>query len=97
MYYIIETNYAGANKNRDQYVDLDRIEIRTAPAKTNMSHQVRIEGWCGTTNDWAVYAHGEYATIAEARAAIAETFGKVREFDAECADEVVIESYKRCK
>ena len=79
MYYVIETNYAGPN--HDQHADADIIEISTAPAITNSSHEVRIEGWCGTTNDWAVYAHGEYASAEEARAAIAEKFGDVRDSD----------------
>jgi hypothetical protein len=90
MYYIIETNYVGPNQTQDQYVDVDKIEISTSPAITNSSHEERTEGWCGTTNDWAVYAHGEYATIEEARAAIAEKFGDSFESD----DEDVVETYK---
>lgn len=97
MYYVIETNYAGPN--HDQHADADIIEISTAPAITNSSHEVRIEGWCGTTNDWAVYAHGEYASAEEARAAIAEKFGDVRDSDPngerfESRDEDVVETYK---
>ncbi|EAM4262980.1 hypothetical protein DMA39_22420 [Salmonella enterica subsp. enterica serovar Muenchen] len=99
MYYIIETNYVGPNQAQDQYVDVDKIEISTSPAITNSSHEKRIEGWCGTTNDWAVYAHGEYATIEEARAAITAKFGEVRDSDPngdsfESDDEGVIEVYK---
>jgi len=99
MYYIIETNYVGPNQTQDQYVDVDKIEISTSPAITNSSHEERTEGWCGTTNDWAVYAHGEYATIEEARAAITDKFGEVRDSDAngdsfESYDEDVVEVYK---
>jgi hypothetical protein len=99
MYYVIETKYVGPNQNQDQYVDADTIEIRTSPALTNSSHEERTEGWCGTTNDWAVYAHGEYATIEEARAAITEEFGEVRDADAngdsfDSDDEAVVETYK---
>lgn len=98
MYYIIETNYVGPNQNQGKYVDVDTIEISTAPAITNGSHEERIDGWCGTTNDWAVYAHGEYATIEEARAAITEKFGEVRDSDAngdfESDNENVVETYK---
>ena len=79
MYYIIETKYVGPNQT---HVDVDTIEISTSAAITNSSHEERTEGWCGTTNDWAVYAHGEYATIEEARAAITEEFGEVRDSDA---------------
>lgn len=35
-----------------------RIEIRDTPAHTNQSHQPRLSGWCGTTNDVATYADG---------------------------------------
>jgi len=99
MHYIIVTNYVGPNQNQDQYVDVDKIEIRTSPAITNSSHEECTEGWCGTTNDWAVYAHGEYATIEEARAAITEKFGELRDSDAnsdrfESDDEDVVETYK---
>lgn len=95
MYYIVETNYVGPNRTQGQYVDADRIEIRTSPAITNMSHEQRAEGWCGTTNDWSVYAHGEYASFDNAQAAIAETFGEVREFEPD--DEAVVEIYRRGK
>lgn len=99
MYYIIEINYVGPNQTQDQYVDVDRIEISTSPAITNSSREKRTEGWCGTTNDWAVYAHGEYATVEEARAAITEKFGGVRDSDAngdsfESYDADVVETYK---
>lgn len=99
MYYIIETKYVGPNQTQDRYVDVDKIEISTSPAITNSSHEKRIEGWCGTTNDWTVFAHGEYATVEEARAAITEKFGEVRDSDAnggsfESYDEDVVETYK---
>jgi len=96
MFYIIETTYIGPNQKQDRYVDADGIEISTSPARANMSNEKRIEGWCGTTNDWCVTAHGEYATIEEAREAIAEKFGEVRKIDApdDCLDEHVIEQYK---
>jgi hypothetical protein len=99
MYYVIETNYVGPNQTQDQYVDVDKIEISTSPAITNSSHEERNEGWCGTINDWAVYAHGEYAAIEQARAAITEKFGEVRDSDAngdsfESYDEDVVETYK---
>jgi len=101
MYYIIETKYVGPNRGQYGYVDPDRIDISTSPAITNSSHEERTDGWCGTTGDWAVYAHGEYATIEEARAAITEKFGEVRDrsgdgdgdvFEPENAD--VVETYR---
>lgn len=77
MFYIIETNYVGPNK--DQHVDADEVRIQTEPGRTNSSRQERTDGWLGTTNDWAEVAHGEYETEEEAREAIEERFGECRE------------------
>lgn len=98
MYYVIETQYVGPNQTQDHYVDVDRIEISTTPAITNCSHEVRTNGWCGTTNDWAVYAHGEYDTIEDARAAITDRFGEVQDFgdSSESDNENVVETYRPC-
>jgi hypothetical protein len=99
QFYVVETRYVGPNQNQDEYANADTIEIRTAPAVTNQSGDVCLDGWCGTTNDWAVYAHGEHATIEEARSAIVEKFGPVRDSDpnGECFEsdeEIVVEVYK---
>lgn len=65
------------------------------PAITNGSGEERIHGWCGTTDDWAVVAHGEYASLEAARAAITEIFGEVREYDQSDEDEEdIVETYK---
>jgi hypothetical protein len=76
VYYVIETTYVGPN--REQHWDADTIVISKTPALTNMSHEEITEGWAGTTNDWSVHAHGAYATIEEAEAAVREKFGGVR-------------------
>lgn len=81
MFYVIETSYIGPNRNQDEYIDADRIEICTEPAKTNSSHEVRTEGWCGTTNDYCVTAHGEYDTLEKARDAVMDKFAPVRDSD----------------
>jgi hypothetical protein len=99
MFYVIENKYTGPNQDQDQYADVDTIVISTTPAVTNSSNEERTDGWCGTTNDWAVYAHGEYETIEAARAAIAEQFGDVRDRDAnwdefESMDDDVVEVFK---
>lgn len=99
MFYVIENKYTGPNQDQDQYADVDTVVISSAPAVTNSSNEERTEGWCGTTNDWAVYAHGEFETIEAARAAIAEKFGDVRDRDAngddfESMDDDVVEVFK---
>lgn len=81
-FYVIETQYNGPNQDSSQYCDADSISISTCPARGNMSGDVILEGWCGTTNDWAVYAHGEFDTQDEAEAAIRAKFGDVRDVDA---------------
>lgn len=98
-YYIVETIYVGPNPYGAQNIDADRIEIRTEPARANMSGEVRIDGWCGTTDNWSVYAHGEYDTLADARKAVIDIFGECRECE---LDEYhprgcVVEAYKEGK
>lgn len=92
MFYVIEDKYVGPNQ--DQHVDADTITISTVPAKTNSSHEVKLHGWCGTTNDWSTHAYGEYETLEAARLAIAENFGQVRLFEDEDKYDTVIETYK---
>ena len=89
MYYLISTNYVGPYKNESAYVDADRIEISDSPARKNFSREECIEGDCGTTNNFTVYAHGEYSTIEECRAAIAEKFGDVREVEGDNTGDMV--------
>lgn len=79
MFYLIEYNYVGPNPSDDKNTDADTIEICTKPAYTNLSCELCIEGWAGTTGVWCVTAHGEYETLEKARAAITEKFGKTRE------------------
>ena len=92
MFYVIEDKYVGPNQ--DQHIDADTITIRTTPAKTNMSHETKLWGWCGTTNDWAVHAYGEHETLEAARYAVFENFGSVRLVEDEDKDDTVIETYK---
>lgn len=78
-HYVIEENYVGAN--RDQNIDADTIKITTEPATHNMNNEVCLDGWCGTTDDWAVYARGEYKSVEAAREYIRENYKNVREID----------------
>jgi hypothetical protein len=36
----------------------DHYQLRTEPGRTNMSHEPRLHGWLGTTNNVARYAEG---------------------------------------
>jgi len=94
-YYVIETEYVGPNQDDDRYCDADRVVIQIVPGITNSSHEPRIEGWLGTTNDWSATAHGAYGNIEAARAAITERFGPCREVESdEYNDTIVVEAYK---
>lgn len=86
-FYVVETNFVDTESG-------DKVEIRTTPARTNFSHEERIIGFCGATNNRAVYAHGEYSTLEAARAAIASLFD-VNDDDgeAESDDEELVEAY----
>jgi len=35
-----------------------KLALRERPAHTNMSHEPRIGGWCGETNNINIWAHG---------------------------------------
>lgn len=43
---------------QDQNNASERWSLRERPAHTNQSHEPRLTGWCGTTNNRAVFAHG---------------------------------------
>jgi len=71
MMYLIETEYVGPDK-KDNHGnwrgDTRRMEIWAKPGCKNQSHEPCTDGWLGTTNDECMTAHGEYATIDDARA-----------------------------
>lgn len=95
MYYIVETNYVGPNPK--QHLNDDTVAITTEPPRGNSgNYPVITDGWCGTTNDWAVYAHGEFDTIEEARDEISETWGDdVAELDQNGHDDPnIVELYR---
>lgn len=58
---------------------------------------VQVECWCGSFHDVSTYAHGEYETLEEARAAVKEIFGGVRETELDSLedeeDSGVVEAY----
>lgn len=74
-YYVIEIKDVGPNAKplNEEYV------IQNKPGCTNMSHETLENGWLGTTNDIAEYAHGVYDTIEEARAKIKELCPRAKE------------------
>ena len=91
-YYIITTEYAGPNPREN--LDADRIEIRTEPGITNISREVRTEGWLGQTGDWSQYAHGEYATLDDALAAVDRLWPEHRNDDWDDHDDTIVQTFR---
>lgn len=64
-FYVIEyTDITTQNPN------FDHVVISEEPERTNMSNEVRTDGWCGTTNGTCVHARGEYDSVEDAQAFI---------------------------
>lgn len=62
MYYILESDYVGPNRDKHE-LETPTYYVSPTPGKTNLSHEERSDGWLGTTNDWYAAAHGEYETV----------------------------------
>lgn len=70
MFYLLSSDYVGPNeRHSDGNIrgDSEVMSICTEPGRTNQSHEVRVDGWLGTTNDTSRSAHGEFETVEEAR------------------------------
>ena len=76
MYYVVSREYIGPDQ--EKRLNSEAYEITTEEPTTNMSHEVRTDGWLGCTNDWDAHAHGEFETVEAARSAIAELIGDNR-------------------
>jgi hypothetical protein len=101
-YYVVEIEYVGPGQDEDRYVDADRVQVWANAPRTNMTHEARTQGWCGTTDGWATYAHGEYLSLCQAISAISKKFGPVREDDpdtrrdlSECIQGKIYASYRK--
>ena len=75
-YYIIEETYVGLSER----VDSHTVSITTVAPRANLSDEVRTTGWCGTYDDWDVWAHGAYDSEASARAAVLAQWPESREY-----------------
>ena len=95
-FYVISEEYVGPDLNKR--LNSHTVWISTEPGRTNMSNEERIDGWLGTTNDWYRSAHGEYATLDEARAAVVKMVGEnPRSVENDEFDEHIVESYAASK
>ena len=85
-FYVIETTNVGPNQEGS--ANDTTVEITKTPGHTNSSHEAKIDGWLGTTNDWNRNAHGEFDNIEAARDYIKATFGKTRIEETETDDDI---------
>lgn len=74
-YYIEAIRYHGPDGHMDKYIDFDRFEVTTEPTRTNLSNEICLDGWLGTSNDIARYAYGVYDSRAAAEYAVQNLLG----------------------
>ena len=77
MFYVIAYTDVSSRLN------WDHVDISKSPARTNSSHEICTDGWCGSTNDVSVCAHGEFKTEIDARNYIEKNF-ETRGFSEYC-------------
>ena len=68
-YYVVELTYCGPNPHDAKHVDFNRFEITTKPPQ-NAIGEICWEGYLGTSNNVARYAHGVYDSLAAAEYAL---------------------------
>ncbi|GGB53132.1 hypothetical protein GCM10011607_12050 [Shewanella inventionis] len=92
MYYVIQSEYAGANTHDSAghiLGDTTEMTITTTIGLKNMSKEPCTEGWLGTTNDWSSTARGEFNSLEEALGYVhSEGYTEEKE-DSEC-DEISV-------
>ena len=74
-FYVEELRYHGPNADDAAYIDFDRFEVTTQPTRTNMTREICLDGWLGTSNDVSRYAHGVYDSLAAAEYAVQNLLG----------------------
>ncbi|WP_419617875.1 hypothetical protein [Thiolapillus sp.] len=74
-YYIEAIRYHGPDGRTNNYIDFDRFEVTTEPTRTNLSNEICLDGWLGTSNDIARYAYGVYDSRAAAEYAVQNLLG----------------------
>ena len=78
-YYVLSRCYVGPNQHDindvENILDGHYYYISTEPGRKNMSREVAITGWLGTTSDISKTAHGEFETIESAQAKISSEIG----------------------
>jgi hypothetical protein len=105
-YYVIEVTNTNFNeKNAELFSSQNRpfsksVVISTIPALCNSSKEECLQGWCGTTQNICVNAHGVFETLEAAQDFIEKKFPEVSDTDEvgesfESDDENVVAVYQQ--
>ena len=105
MFYVIEKEFVGHadfGTGYDKLVNGHYFEVRDEPGRKNMSKEIAVGApddpiWLGTSNDWAEYARGDYATEEDAIVAachLAEAAGHGSRF-ADAGEPGALDGYPR--
>ncbi len=97
MFYLVSSEYVGPNttdSRGDIIGDSETVKITKTPPTTNMSGDILINGWLGTTNDWSSHALGEFETLDDALAEL-KSMGFTSEIETTDEEEGVIGEYQK--
>jgi len=75
FYVIEESNTAFNDLNAASFFKC--VAISTTPALHDSSKEECLQGWCGTTNEICVHAHGFFETFELAKEFVEEKFPKL--------------------
>ncbi|MFW6118841.1 MAG: hypothetical protein ACOC7S_00745 [Planctomycetota bacterium] len=65
--YVVHVEYVGPNREK-HHADGDYVVLTPDPPRTNLSGEVKTEGWLGTSNDWSKWAYGRFESREAAEA-----------------------------
>ena len=100
-FYVVEHEYIGPNFSSaydvEKFLNNESWDILSEPPRTNLSKEIRTNGWLGSNNDWSSQAHGEFETIDEARNYIESRLGFLTLLEDGDDDDDLVESYRANK
>lgn len=94
-FYVIQHSYIGPADDAEEILQ-ETWQISAEPGRTNRSSEPKVTGWLGSSGDWSLDAHGEFATLDDARAYVTKRVGRLvpMENDEMDLDEDVVECYR---
>ena len=100
-FYVVEHEYIGSNfssaSDAEEILNNETWDILSEPPRTNLSKEIRTNGWLGSNNDWSSKAHGEFETIDEARNYVESRLGFLTLLEDGGDEDDLVESYRANK